>query len=171
MTGRIHALLVGIDQYAYDVGPLYGCVNDVDQVHGYLRSCGDPRALAVEILKDGDATRDNVIRAFRRHLGQAQAGDVALFHYSGHGARWSSAAAFREFYTDGKDEGLVCFDSRRPGGYDLADKELAVLIQEVAARGVHLAVTLDCCHSGSGTRNADAFRGLRSRVASEVSAM
>ncbi len=168
MTGRIHALLVGIDQYAYDVGPLYGCVNDVDQVHGYLRSCGDPRALAVEILKDGDATRDNVIRAFRRHLGQAQAGDVALFHYSGHGARWSSAAAFREFYTDGKDEGLVCFDSRRPGGYDLADKELAVLIQEVAARGVHLAVTLDCCHSGSGTRNADAFRGLRSRVTHEV---
>jgi hypothetical protein len=168
MNERLYVLLVGINQYPFTVGPLYGCVNDIDHLHDHLRSSGDPRMLAVEMLKDGEATRDNLVRAFRQHLGQARAGDVALFHYSGHGARWSSAPAFREFYPDGKDEGLVCIDSRNPGGYDLADKELAVLIHEVAARGVHLAVTLDCCHSGSGTRNADAFRGLRPRVTHEV---
>ena len=168
MNGRLHVLLVGIDEYPSHVGPLAGCVNDVDQVHDHLRSSGDPRPLAVEMLKNGEATRDNVVRAFRRHFGRAGAGDVALFHFSGHGARWRSASAFQEFYPDGKDEGLVCIDSREPGGYDLADKELAVLIQEVAARGVHLAVTLDCCHSGSGTRSADSFRGLRPRVTHEV---
>ena len=168
MTERLYVLLVGINQYPSAVGPLCGCVNDIDQLHGHLRLSGDPRMLAVEMLKDGEATRDNLVRAFRQHLGQARAGDVALFHYSGHGARWSSASAFREFYPDGKDEGLVCIDSRNSGGYDLADKELAVLVHEVAARGVHLAVTLDCCHSGSGTRNADAFRGLRPRVTQEV---
>lgn len=168
MPERLYALLVGINQYPSDVGRLYGCVNDVEQVHDQLRSSSDPRTLAVETLRDAQATRADVVRAFRQHLGQARAGDVALFHYSGHGARWSSAAAFREFFPEGKDEGLVCIDSRSPGGYDLADKELAVLIQEVAERGVHLAVMLDCCHSGSGTRNADAFRGLRSRVTHEV---
>jgi Caspase domain len=168
MAERLFALLVGINQYPSDVGPLYGCVNDIDQLNQYLRSSGDASALAVEMLKDGEATRANLVRLFRQHLGQARAGDVALFHYSGHGARWSSASAFREFYPDGKDEGLVCIDSRRAGGYDLADKELAVLVHEVASRGVHLAVTLDCCHSGSGTRNADSFRGLRSRVTHEV---
>ena len=92
-----------------------------------------PAALAVEVLKNGDATRANIIGRFRSHLGQARSGDVALFQFCGHGAQWASSAAFREAFPDGKDEGLVCSDSRRPGGYDLADKELAVLIAEVAA--------------------------------------
>jgi hypothetical protein len=169
MAGRLFALLVGIDRYPAEVGPLNGCVNDVDLLHDHLRHhATDPAALAIECLKDSDATRDNLVQAFRKHLGQVRAGDVALFHYSGHGARWAAAAAFKEFYPDGKDEGLVCVDSRAPGGFDLADKELAVLLDEVAARGAHLAVSLDCCHSGSGTRSADAFRGLRARATHEV---
>jgi len=170
MVQRIYALLVGIDDYPADVGGLYGCVNDVDQLHAYLRRSTDQRDLALEVLKNDEATRSNVIRLFRQHLARAGVGDVAFFHYSGHGARWRSAAAFREHYPDGRDEGLVCIDSRRPGGFDLADKELAVLIHELAERGAHVAVSLDCCHSGSGTRNADSFRGLRSRVTHEVHA-
>lgn len=39
-----------------------------------------------------------------------------------------------------------------PGGGDLADKELAQLIAEVAERKPHVAVVPDACHSGSGTR-------------------
>ncbi|MGH9311291.1 MAG: DUF7379 domain-containing protein, partial [Vicinamibacterales bacterium] len=41
-----------------------------------------------------------------------------------------------------------------PGGWDLADKELALLLREVAAKQPHTVVVLDCCHSGSGTRAA-----------------
>lgn len=170
MVQRVFALLVGIDDYPADVGCLYGCVNDVDQLHAYLRASTNREELAVEVLKNLDATRANLIRQFRQHLARAGAGDVAFFHFSGHGARWRSAAAFREYYPDGRDEGLVCIDSRGPGGFDLADKELAVLIDELAGRGAHVAVSLDCCHSGSGTRNADSFRGLRSRVTHEVHA-
>ncbi|MDM0116134.1 caspase family protein [Variovorax sp. J22R133] len=165
---RLHALLVGINDYPAEVGKLAGCLNDVDHFHDYLRSSFDASSLAVEVLKDHDATRDNIIRQFRAHLGQAGEDDVALFHYCGHGARWASAGAFREFYPDGKDEGLVCIDSRKPGGWDLADKELALLIGEVARNNPHLAVILDCCHSGSGTRGADAFRGLCPRLTYEV---
>jgi Caspase domain len=164
----LYALLVGINAYAPEVGPLEGCLNDVDHFHSYLTGTFDKSALAIEVLKDGDATRGNIIQQFRDHLGRATDGDVALFHYCGHGARWASATAFREFYPEGKDEGLVCIDSRRPGGFDLADKELAVLISEVARNHPHLAVILDCCHSGSGTRSADAFRGLRPRLTHEV---
>lgn len=170
MVQRVFALLVGIDNYPADVGCLYGCVNDVDQLHAYLRASTNREELAVEVLKNLDATRANLIRQFRQHLARAGAGDVAFFHFSGHGARWRSAAAFREYYPDGRDEGLVCIDSRWPDGFDLADKELAVLIDELAGRGAHVAVSLDCCHSGSGTRNADSFRGLRSRVTHEVHA-
>ena len=49
----------------------------------------------------------------------------------------------------------MCFDSRSPGSWDLADKEIAKLIGDVAAKGPHVAVILDCCHSGSGTREID----------------
>jgi hypothetical protein len=168
MSSQVHALLVGINAYPPNVGALSGCLNDVDHFRDYLVRNVAPSCLGIEVLKDADATRDNVIRTFRQHLGKARPGDVAVFHYCGHGARWASAAAFHDFYPDGKDEGLVCVDSRGPGGYDLADKELAVLIAEVADRGVHVAVILDCCHSGSGTRGADAFRGLRARVTHEV---
>jgi len=165
---RLYALLVGINDYAPEVGKLAGCLNDVDHFHDYLSGAFTKADLAVEVLKDSDATRDNIIKQFRAHLGIAKEGDVALFQYCGHGARWASAKEFREFYPDGKDEGLVCIDSRRPGGFDLADKELAILISEVAKNNPHLAVILDCCHSGSGTRGADAFRGLRPRLTHEV---
>jgi Caspase domain len=168
MPNQVYALLVGVNDYGPDIESLDGCLNDVDLLHEYLhRRVGAP-ALAVEVLKNSDATRANIIGRFRSHLGRARSGDVALFQFCGHGARWASNAAFRESFPDGKDEGLVCSDSRRPGGYDLADKELAVLIAEVAGNGAHVAVLFDCCHSGSGTRDVSAVRGLKPRLTHEV---
>ena len=168
MPNRLYALLVGINDYGPDIESLDGCLNDVDLFHEYLSRHIGPAALAVEVLKNNDATRANIVSRFRSHLGQARSGDVALFQFCGHGARWASNAAFRESFPDGKDEGLVCSDSRRPGGYDLADKELAVLIAEVAGNQAHVAVLFDCCHSGSGTREVKAVRGLKPRLTHEV---
>ncbi len=171
MSRNIYALLVGINEYTPEVGRLAGCVNDVDNFHAYLADHFKKDALAVEMLKDGDATRDNIIKQFRSHLGKASSGDVAIFQYCGHGARWSAAKEFHEFYPDGKDEGLVCFDSRTEGGaypFDLADKELALLLSELAANDPHIAVLLDCCHSGSATRDADSMTHLKTRQTHEV---
>ncbi|MEI6486200.1 MAG: caspase family protein [Sphingomonadales bacterium] len=166
---RLYALLVGINNY--DVVPrLSGCIADMQRMEAWLRDTWPAADLAIETLTDEDATRPNVMAQFRAHLGQAGAGDVALFHYCGHGARARSAPEFAEFFTGGKDEGLVCIDSRRPGGFDLADKELAVLIEEVAARDPHLAIVLDCCNSGSGTRDADLFRDFVPRTVAEQTA-
>lgn len=171
MAATIYALLVGINDYAPEIGKLAGCVNDVDHVHDFLTTSFDKTTLAVEVLKDADATRDNIIRQFRTHLTRATADDVAMFLYCGHGARWTAAREFKEFFPEGKDEGLVCADSRLQGGafpYDLADKELAVLLAEVAKNNPHLAVILDCCHSGSGTRDVDSFTHLKARQTHEV---
>lgn len=170
MPNRLYALHVGINAYTAPVRPLQGCLPDVERLQAWLRSRFDPAALALETLTDAQATRANVIDAFRRHLGQAGPGDVALFHFSGHGAQSASAPEFQPFFPEGLDEGLVCVDSRLPGGHDLADKELAVLLQELAARQAHVAVLFDCCHSGSGTRAADAFEGLVPRMTGTVSA-
>jgi hypothetical protein len=172
VPNKIYALLVGINDYAPEVGKLTGCLNDVDHFNDYLTRNFNKDGLAIEVLRDSDATRDNIIKGFRTHLGRATDKDTAVFLYCGHGARWAAADEFKGVYPDGKEEGLVCYDSRRQGGnypFDLADKELAVLLAEVAKNDPHLAVILDCCHSGSGTRDVDAFRQMKSRQTHEVS--
>ena len=103
---RIYALLVGINDYTGDVARLQGCINDVDNAADYLTSSfADP---AVVVLKDADATRSNIIQQFRAHLGRARAGDVAMLHYCGHGARSTAAPEFRAFDLDGRDQAIVC---------------------------------------------------------------
>jgi len=151
MGRNFFALLVGIDNYPANVSNLRGCVNDVNHLNDYLK---EHVALnqCIETLKNSDATRENIIRMFRQHLGKAGENDVVLFHYSGHGSRELTAPEFNRYSSYRKGETLVCYDSRSRGGYDLADKEMAVLLWEVAKKNPHLVVSLDCCHSGSGTR-------------------
>ncbi|MFM7072278.1 MAG: caspase family protein, partial [Planctomycetota bacterium] len=161
-------MLVGINDYPRHVGRLHGCRNDVQHLHDYLLDTCDRSRLHVETLLDSDATRRNVIAQIQTYLGRARKDDVVVFHYSGHGARSRSASQFRQFFPDGWDEGLVCHDSRDPGGFDLADKELAMLLAEVARNDPHLTVIFDCCHSGSATRNADDFTQLKARHTHEV---
>lgn len=157
--GSTYALLVGIDEYGAPVPQLRGCVNDVEAFADYLRqhAGGDGGgSLATRILQDGQATREAVIAGFREHLAKAGPGDVALFYYAGHGSQEQAPPEFWHLEPDRLDETLVCYDSREEGGWDLADKELAALIDEVSAGGAHVVVILDCCHSGSGTRDLDA---------------
>jgi len=146
-----YALLVGIDDYQSPVRPLNGCVADVNAINSVLSSRIPNRQLNVQLLLNDAATRGAVIERFRGHLGLARSGDAVIFWYSGHGSRQATCAA-AGLEPDGYDETLVLYDSRTPDGTDLADKELAALIKEVARPGVHVFVGLDCCHSGSGTR-------------------
>lgn len=78
MSKQIYALLVGINNYAPNVGRLNGCLNDVNHFHEYLKEDFDRKLLRIEVLKDADATRPNIIKKFRAHLGQSQAGDVDI---------------------------------------------------------------------------------------------
>lgn len=151
---KLYALLVGINDYPEPTRKLGGCLNDLGNAHDYLKSAF-PEA-AIVVLKDGEATRANVIGQFRTHLGQAGSDDVAMFQYCGHGAPTSAAPEFHAFDLGNRDQGLVLFDSRvSDTTFDLADKELALLIAELAAKDPHVAMIFDCCHSGSGTRAID----------------
>jgi hypothetical protein len=147
----LYALLVGID--AYDRSPLRGCRNDIDHVWQFLTGPGtDPERLRAKRLEDADATRDAVVDGFRAHLAQAGPDDTALFWFSGHGSSMPVPERYAHLEPSGRMQSLVCVDSRRPGRADLGDKELAVLIAEVAASGAHVVVVLDCCHAAGGTR-------------------
>ncbi|MEO7448473.1 MAG: caspase family protein [Humibacillus sp.] len=153
MTSHVYTLLVGIDDYPSPVPPLSGCVNDVRAFAEILTGRVAAEDLSLVVLTDADATRSAVTTGFATHLGAAQAGDVALFYYSGHGAQQAAPEELWQLEPDHEDETLVLVDSRSASGWDLADKELAVLIAQVAHTGCHVLVVLDCCHSGDGTRD------------------
>lgn len=158
---QIYALLVGIDRYAAGRVPnLRGCVADVQGTYNLLTAQFAIPAAQIRLLTasraGGEApeqlpTRANIINAWRTHLGQAGPGDQVFVHYSGHG---SQARSTDPNEPDGYDETIVAHDSRTPGVYDILDKELGLLVQEIEERGAQVAIVLDCCHAGSGTRVA-----------------
>lgn len=157
MTHHIYALLVGINHYdpSNYVPPLRGCNNDAKAMQAYLegRVAQDNNQLHLKLLLNEQATRQAIIDGFRDHLCQADPDDVAFFYYAGHGSQENAPEEFWQIEPDHLDETLVCYDSRTDDSWDLADKELAKLIAEVAANNPHIVVILDCCHSGSGTRD------------------
>lgn len=163
--GKVYALLVGINGYPLVSPQLSGCLEDVDRVAALLGDMVPPADLALEVLREGDATRATIMERIRAHLGQAGPGDAAYFHFAGHGTQAGSAAEFRPYFASGLDEGLICWDSSEENGLLVNDKDLAWLIADLAPRGAQITVTLDCCHSGSGTRDIAPPSDLQVRFA------
>ncbi len=162
---RIFALLVGIDGYTSPSIPdLRGCVADVRAVRAFLvhrLQVPEERIWTLtssvpESSGERLPTRAHILAAWQEIVQQLQPGDQFLFHYSGHG---SQAPSVDPDETDGFDETIVPMDSRTTDAagrpvFDILDKELAALIAMAEAKGAQVAVVLDCCHSGSGTRAA-----------------
>ena len=165
MANNIYALLVGIDEYdptsIQEIPSLKGCVNDIKAVEAYLRDriTKDTEWKLIEpanqswILTNEQATRQAVINGFLGHLCNADSEDVVLFYYAGHGSQEKAPEEFWHLEPDRLDESIVCYDSRTQDSRDLADKEIAYLISQVAKNNSHTVIILDCCHSGSGTRD------------------
>ncbi|MBN4006374.1 caspase family protein [Nostoc sp. LPT] len=163
MTRNLYALLIGIDNYPDLNHRLQGCVNDITAIEEYLKERLDQKEyqLHLQTLKDDQATRQAVIDGFRKHLCQAGQDDIVLFYYSGHGSQEPAPEEYWHLEPDHLDETLVCYDSRIEDGVNLKDKELAKLIVEVAEKDPHITIIIDCCHSGSGTKDPLQERGIR----------
>lgn len=147
----IYALIVGIDAYSAPLRALEGCVNDATAMQELLERRYGAKCVA---LLNEQATRQNIIDGFRGHLAQAGAGDSAVLFYAGHGSQVPTGGLFAKIEASGKLQSLVCVDSR-PDGYDLVDKDIAVLISELADKGAHVTLLMDSCHSGSISRASD----------------
>lgn len=154
-TPRKRALLVGINDYANVNGwnPLNGCLTDVEMqkqllIHGFGFNEAD-----IKIVTNGLATRDGILNAFEEHLiKQVKPGDVAVFHYSGHGSRVLDPDGES---IDGLNSTFVPIDSPIPDGgegvvNDIMGHSLFLLMSAVQTE--NLTVVLDSCHSGGGKR-------------------
>lgn len=145
--GTRRALLIGIN-YVGQNGQLSGCHNDVGNIMDYLiQRQGFEKANIHVLMDDGkheSPTYDNIIKAFRRLVALAEAGDSCFFHYSGHGGRLADDNGDEE---DGYDETLIPVDFQRAGQMrdDIVFSELVGRMPE----GATLTCLMDCCHSGS----------------------
>lgn len=159
MVKKLYALLVGIDEYdarSKNMNNLKGCINDIKAVKYLLHDKYYYLDPEIQCLTNAKATRQNIINTFRNHL-TANASDetTLLFYFGGHGSQQSASKYFQDSKTNNveKDATLVCYDSRvvvdgKMVGLDLADKEVAILVEEASLKNAHIVVVFDCCHGG-----------------------
>ncbi|MBK9712476.1 MAG: caspase family protein [Kouleothrix sp.] len=156
-----YALIVGIDRYInnLELPNLEGCANDANAVEQILRDRFGVPQENIHKLINSEATHQAIVDAFKKQLiekaqdwdarGRPGAPPMFVFHYSGHG---SQAIDTTGTEPDGMDETICPHDSRTAGVYDIKDWELGQLLDELTKYSDNVTVSLDCCHSGSGTR-------------------
>ena len=146
------AFLVGINSYAG--APLQGCVNDVWQMRGLLV----PRGFVSTMLLDAQATKAAILAGLRTLLQGLLPGDVAVFHYSGHGSYVPDLGGDE---WDRRDEAIVPVDYAGLREQLITDDELSAALQVgKISPGVNVTLVLDSCFSGTMNRAAPA-RGQR----------
>ncbi|WP_338429858.1 caspase family protein [Synechococcus elongatus] len=160
------ALLVGINQFQSDsIPPLYGAVQDVQQLAALLVEGFQFAPNDILILTQEQATRHGIESAILDHLGQASAEDVVFLHISSHGRHWQPAGR------DRAELSLVVHDSRAATATELNDlslQTLQLLLQSLTTtRGW---VSLDAGF-GPPDRPSDRFfmRGLPTATAEQLS--
>ena len=152
--GHKRALIVAVAEYAPETG--WTQIN-ADNDLPLIRAALDTQDFdAIHELRDEEATRAGILRAFRKLLlDPAGPGDLALFHFSGHGQQLTDDGSDE---LDGYDEALVPYDapSSTTGEYrgekHLRDDTLHHLIQELRRKvgpSGQVIAFLDSCFSGT----------------------
>ncbi|MEO4014156.1 caspase family protein, partial [Pseudomonas rossensis] len=142
--GRRMALCIGINDYPEPEHRLAGCVADA-QVWAQSLS---RRGFSIQMLLDGQATREAIDRSIRELVTESRAGDVIVIQYSGHGTFVTDLNGDEE---DNNDEALCPVDFASGALY--IDDDIAEIFASLPD-GVNLTCFMDCCHSGSNTRFA-----------------
>lgn len=141
------ALLIGINQYPGQA--LNGCVNDVNDVAGYLVDAQGFAQGDIQLLTDAAATTDAICGAIKGLVAGAAEADTLLLHYSGHGTLFPVKDAQGNVTAI---HGSICpVDFDWSEAHAIFDSELRTLIDQ-APDGVEFIFVSDSCHSGALTR-------------------
>lgn len=162
-----HALIIAIGTYPHQSAwKDLGSDNDVILMRSALISQGFDSS-NIAILSNEQATFEGIQSAIRHSLlNKVRAGDIAVFHFSGHGQQIADDDGDE---LDGYDEAIVPYDSPQryqAGVYEgerlLRDETLGDLLMQVRrklGKKGQLITLLDACHSGTGTRGNTITRG------------
>ncbi|HEX9838529.1 MAG TPA: caspase family protein [Anaerolineales bacterium] len=134
------AVCIGINNYPGIFSDLKGCVNDAMDWSALLQGLG----FDVSLMLDSQATRKNVKAVLQGLVDATNAGDIAVFTYSGHGTQTLDANSDEG---DPYDEAIYLYDGT------VIDDELRVILQGMRPQATLLVIS-DSCFSGSVTRIA-----------------
>jgi hypothetical protein len=138
-----HALCIGVNDYPGTHMDLKGCVNDANDWAAELEA----RGFTVMRLLDAQATKSAMVAALKQLIGTADAEDVVVITFSGHGTYVPDTNGDE---VDGLDEALCPYDVQTGGG-PLIDDEINELFS-ARKPGARLLLISDSCHSGTVTR-------------------
>lgn len=148
-TGKKRALLIGINYFGQN-GELRGCINDVQNVKGFLINHWGYKQDDMVILTD-DATNPrmqpttaNIIQAMQWLVNNAKPNDALFFHYSGHGGQTKDTDGDE---ADGYDEVIYPVDFESSG--HIVDDLMHDIMVKPLPEGCRLTAIFDSCHSGS----------------------
>jgi len=134
------AVCVGINNYPGIFNDLKGCVNDAKDWSALLQGLG----FESNLLLDSQATKTNVKAALQGLINSTNAGDVAVFTYSGHGTQVSDVS---DDESDPYDEAICLYDG------NVIDDDLRAILNRIHPQAA-LVIISDSCFSGSVTRLA-----------------
>lgn len=167
--GRKMGLFVGINEYQGGISSLKSCVNDAVNMQTKLtRKYGFE---ASNLLKDAEATRQNILDKLDYYERQAKKGDLFVFYYSGHGSVFPDADSViadeteqfgmpNYFPTGYYDSALVPVDAKSTTSGKawknfILDDELNEIFSRFTAKGVQVIFISDSCHSGTLAKGLD----------------
>ncbi|KAJ2934575.1 hypothetical protein H1R20_g2531, partial [Candolleomyces eurysporus] len=167
---RLHALIIGIDNYLEKTGldKLQGAVADADRIRNWLIDDFNVPASQIQDLRNENATRKAIIWALRdlstNH--KIQRDDPILIYYAGYGSEALAPKRWR--WASPRIQMIVPWDYKHPDGYDrvvwgIPDRTLGVLLGQIAeSKGDNITVIFDSCSSdyGSQLRSEVRVRGI-----------
>ncbi|KAL2669751.1 hypothetical protein Neosp_015196 [[Neocosmospora] mangrovei] len=174
------ALLVGVNTYQCDgtrpsangnpltLGNLSGCINDVRAIKEFLEQ--NVRLTTTYVLTSTPSidsrvpreppeelpTLKNIERVFQDVAKRASAGDLFIFHFSGHGAQLET---IQQSPQDGRKHDSALLTSDYCCGQPaIRGWQLNRWLKKIHDAGVQVVVTLDSCHSGNAWRKDGSAR-------------
>ncbi|MFZ9510495.1 MAG: caspase family protein, partial [Burkholderiaceae bacterium] len=141
-----YALIIGVSEYSDpNVSALTGGASDIRTARSIASSMGIPEA-NMRVLRDKDATKQNVIAELQALSRRVPAGGRAFIYFSGHGTRWHDPTL------NACAEGLMTYDTKTVSSDEIA--QYTRRISEVADKTI---VLFDACFSG-GVNQMDHVR-------------
>ncbi|MGQ0737429.1 MAG: caspase family protein [Bacteroidota bacterium] len=173
------ALIIAIGNYDYEKNgwPPINALNDVPLIQTALEKQDFPAA-NIKTLTDEMATRAGIEKALDDLVKSSGPGDVVVIHISSHGQQLEDDNLSEEM--DGLDEAIVPYGAtysidksiynKVAAGYfrDDAFGEIVTQLRNKLGKNGDVLVSIDACHSGSGTRGGVALaRGNNSPMVSD----
>jgi hypothetical protein len=148
---RLHLLAIGIDaynkEYAKNLRLQYADRDAYDLASAIVNTQSSLYQVQSQVLLDKDANRHGIMEALAiigRHMAAADGNDLAVVHFSGHGAMVDGKLYLLPYEVDVRDDVGIKTSGLEAGAFK--DE-----LPELAKHG-RVLVLLDACHSGATRR-------------------